>query len=934
MSGESLGFIRALLLLENHPLEVLEKVKQAFPLESPSDLENLVQSEVELLSGTKAVLQPNLTYAETQLLGKVKTYINNQLAANKPLATIKTDVNGLWAPHVVAIAIAQVEKELSETYVWPDGGVAKDPGKPQWYPGPDVNSKFWLTLRKNLENSNLSEDAVADLDTMSTKIVSCLPPPNSESYAGRGLVLGYVQSGKTTSFMAVISKAVDAGYRFVIVLSGTTNNLRAQTQARLEQQLTANQHSWHWLTGVDKDFSAVKNANNLLKPSDTRIIAVVKKNKAVLKRLFAWLDSANSLTRGMLPVLVIDDESDQASVNTARQQNARTAINEALHDILATTFLKKVAYVGYSATPFANLLVDTTDKESIYPKDFVVSLPLNPDYFGPERLFGSALPDDDDEVQTWDVIRDIPNTDVDLVKPPKKRPLDWKPSLTKSLEDSVRWFLIASAIRRLRGHESSWSSMMIHTSPNVRPHEEMKDLVTDLLGSWKSDKSLFQQQSVLQLEGEVARSKDFMNPDLEELLSVRSSELLELVEAVLDDTKVLVDNHASLDRLDYSTEPHPVIVVGGNTLSRGLTLEGLVSTFFLRTSSAYDSLLQMGRWFGYRKGYEDLQRIWLANDAPYSLKSWFRKLAFVEQEIRDQIEVLTVSGISPSELGVRIRQLPGMAITAAAKMRNAVRAELSYSGTQPQTILFSENEDIQKQNLQLLKEFVASVGTKFKENDSGFAALSVDSATILDFIGSYQFPDASLVLQSDKISSYVKRLNADDELLTWNIAIYSNAKKSAPTEILTDGITVGMANRSKLITEHEIIDIKTLISVGDLVADVPSLRAAVRSDKGTLRKSDLLAQRRLHDDTKGRGLLGIYVIDPKSKVSLRESHEREKLDLETPLVGLFFIFPDSNNPNAAVFVTPNLQDQAELEELDEESEISVLEGDETMEDTK
>jgi hypothetical protein len=934
MSGESLGFIKALLFQGRDPLEVLETVKQSFPLESPSDLEKLVESEVERLNGNRVKVQSELTYAETQLLEKVKTYINNQLAANKPFGTIKDDVYSLWAPNVAEIAIAQVEKHLAETYVWPDGGIAKDTGKPQWYPGPDINSKFWLTLRKNLESSNLSEGAVADLDGMSTKIVACLPPPNSETFSGRGLVLGYVQSGKTTSFMAVISKAVDAGYRFVIVLSGTTNNLRAQTQSRLEQQLTANQHNWHWLTGIDKDFSAFNNANNLLQPSETRIIAVVKKNKAVLKRLYAWLDSANALTRGKLPVLIIDDESDQASVNTARQQNARTAINKALHDLLDTSFLRKIAYVGYSATPFANLLVDTTDADSIYPRDFVVSLPLNPDYFGPERLFGSALLADEGDSETWDVIRDIPNSDVDLVKPPKKRTITWKPTLTESLKDSVRWFLIATAVRRIREHDLAWSSMMIHTSPNVQPHEDMKKIIEELLNSWSQDRSLLKQESLLQLTSEVGRSSEFIEPDLSEMLADRSAEFFEALEGTLQDTKVLVDNYASLDRLDYSLDPFPVIVVGGNTLSRGLTLEGLVSTFFLRTSSAYDSLLQMGRWFGYRKGYEDLQRIWLANEAPYSLKTWFGKLAFVEQEIRDQIEVLTISGISPSELGVRIRQLPGMSITAAAKMRSAVKAELSYSGTQPQTILFSEDPEIQKENFELLKTFVESIDHELKKNDSGFAAISMDSATVMDFVRAYQFPDASLVLQSDRISSYVQKLNDDGELLTWNVAIYSNAKKNAPTKQLSSLIKVGMANRSKLKTENEIIDIKTLISVGDLVADVPSLRAAARGDKGTLRKSDLLAQRMLHEDTKARGLLGIYVIDPKSKVSLKESTEREKLDLETPLVGLFFVFPESTNPNAAVFVTPNLQDQAELEDLDEEAQITVLEGDEEKEDAK
>jgi hypothetical protein len=306
----------------------------------------------------------------------------------------------------------------------------------------------------------------------------------------------------------------------------------------------------------------------------------------------------------------------------------------------------------------------------------------------------------------------------------------------------------------------------------------------------------------------------------------------------------------------------------------------------------------------------------------------------VEQEIRDQIEELTTSGIRPSELGVRIRQLPGMAITAAAKMQNAVRAELSYSGTQPQTILFSHDKDLQKQNFELLKTFAASLGSQLKPNEAGFAGLAIDAKTILDFVGKYQFPEGSLVLQSDKISSYVKKLNDDGELVTWNVAIYSNAKKSAPKIDLSEAISVGMANRAKLNTEHATIDIKTLISVGDIVADVPSLRVDVRSKSGTLKKSDLLAKRREHEDTKDRGLLGVYVIDPKSKVSLRDSHEREKLDLETPLVGLFFVFPDSKNPNAFEFVTPNLEDKAELEELDEESALLVLEGDESIEGDK
>jgi hypothetical protein len=921
MSPSAAKFIKVLLKEGMGPEDVLLAAQKKFSGIELAVIEELIHNEIKALNNPLGTDHPELTKVQEQQLLNIKNSACKRLANGESVENARLELEGLGLPsHLVEIAFEELRIQLGLIYEWPVGGLAKVVG-PEWYPGPDADSKYWLGLRENLE-SVLDETAVAELDTSSTRIVSCLPPPFSADFSGRGLVLGYVQSGKTTSFMSVIAKAADAGYKLVIVLSGTTNNLRSQTQNRLEQQLTEGEHSWHWLTDSEKDFTTSGNAGNLLQTPNIRLIAVVKKHKRRLDLLRKWLNSANSLSRGNLPVLIIDDESDQASINTARQKNSRTAVNKALHDLVDSKFLKKVAYIGYSATPFANMLIDATDSESLYPRDFVNSLPRNPDYFGPERIFGSSLLREDEPDFGMDVIRDIPNSDVDLLKPAKGKALAWKPVATESLKDSVRWFLIASAVRVLRGQGDSWTTMMVHTSPNVKQHESVAELVSDLVKEWSADLIKFAIDCKNQIVEEVERTRDFASEDIVSIST--NAEHIEFQNAlfeVISKTRVLIDNYVSQDRLDYTGDSYPVIVVGGNTLSRGLTLEGLVSTFFLRTSSAYDSLLQMGRWFGYRKGYEDLQRMWLANEDPYLLSTWFRRLAFVEQEIRDQIDEMTTSGVTPSEIGIRIRKLPGLSITAASKMRHAVKAELSYAGTQPQTILFSESLEVQASNLAAVKSLAAELSPKLIRDKNWPRSLGVSSDVVLDFIGKYSFPPNSVVLQSKRIANYISKLNNDEELLLWNVVFYNNARKEAEPHLILDSLEIRMANRSRMKSVTESIDIKTLISVGDLVADAPHLKQEQKKEDGTLKKSDLLRARALDGATAGRGLLGVYLIDPQSKPTFKESlNDRVPLNLETPLVALYFVFPETKNVSAADFYIPNLLDKAELEAADSDLE--------------
>ena len=794
-----------------------------------------------------------------------------------------------------------------------------------WYLGPKESSSRWNRFLSGLkEEGHIGEETLDDLDTSTTQILNCMPNPRAltASFSSRGLVMGHVQSGKTTNFLGVTAKAADEGYRLIIVLSGVTNNLRSQTQERLEAAIEPGQ--WNMLTSIDSDFQRNKaNAQVLLSNGVLRNIAVVKKNKSRLVSLYKWLESANAATRKALPVLVIDDECDQATVNAGTKEK-RNAINKALMDILDPNFLPRNSYVGYSATPFANILADTTDTGGVYPKDFVVSLKASPGYFGAAKLFGTDLLDgDEDTPHIADIVRNIPESEADIVCPPKKRAdaEKWHPTMQAQLEKSIMWFILATAVRWSREDQDKWSTMMVHTSSNIKPHEKTHQMIwsyiQNLSSIWDSPQVLAKFESLW--NEEIDRASGL------EQDQVRSwNEAKTHIGAVISKVHVITDNSSSLDRLNYGleAEPHPVVVVGGNTLARGLTLNGLVSSYFVRTSNAYDSLMQMGRWFGYRPRYADLQRIWMANDPPRKTAYWFKELSLVEEEIRQQIEIYAREGRSPSELGIKIKKLPGMAITAAAKMKSAMIAQIGFGSTRQQTILFRHEEEAQALNQSLLRNFVTEVGhQKFIGNgDGGIVALGISSEVIMKFLSEYQMHPDTRTMQSDLVNKYIENLNAEGELKSWNVALYSNQRGAKEFE-LGSGIKVRMANRSKMRGDSETINIKTLISLGDMVADKPSLKDVA---KGLVSKGEKVSETELrfareHDpDTKGVGLLGIYVIDKDSVPANLKSDSRVPLDSELDLIGVYLVFPETDSEFNVDYVSPNIKpEEVDFEDIDD-----------------
>ena len=353
-----------------------------------------------------------------------------------------------------------------------------------WYGGSRAGDIYWPSFRSRL---SFDDDALLSLENRADRIVSLLDSPGGDKVDTRGLVLGYVQSGKTTSFMSVIAKAADTGYRVFIILSGITDNLRSQTQARVDEMLVGmspeERARWHWLTDADKDFAlSPQNAANILKNQESRVIAVVKKNPYRLRRLGKFLDGAGDPILSTSPVLLIDDEADQATINVAQQSSEKvriSRINQLIRKILAHP---KVAYVAYTATPFANLLINPGDYEDLYPRDFIVDLAAPDDYFGAEKIFGRAPTNAADQAMDdgLDIVRIVPDSDISDVRPPSRKAMaTWEPTVPPSLAEALRWFILATAARRARDGSARHSTMLVHTSMLTVAHNAQKQAMNE-----------------------------------------------------------------------------------------------------------------------------------------------------------------------------------------------------------------------------------------------------------------------------------------------------------------------------------------------------------------------------------------------------------------------------------------------------------------------
>jgi len=781
---------------------------------------------------------------------------------------------------------------------------------PGWYTGPSAEDRFWPALRKYLlENKGWDEVAIDSVDQASTKIVSNLEPPGRAKIDTRGLVVGYVQSGKTANYTAVIAKTADVRYKFFVVLAGMTNSLRSQTQARLNQDLVdLTSSEWIVLTDVENDFypGPHRNVNAFLADhSHQRVLCVVKKNSNVLKRLLMWLKAASKQSLSNCPVLIIDDEADQASVNASRYAEERTRINSLLLEILTT--LPKAAYIGYTATPFANVFIDPSVPEDLYPRDFIIDLPKPDNYFGPERIYGRDLLDYDEdgaEYEGLDVIRLVDSSEVPLLKPHRSSDrYGFEPEITQSLENALRYFWMAASARIARGQVDQHSTMLIHTSMYIDIQERFSPLIEQykraVVNKLRRRDDQFEQELRTQWQEEQGCLPAVSMGET----SISFDQLRSYLTNVVEKADIVVENSRSDRRLSYEEGGQIQIVIGGNTLSRGLTLEGLIVSFFIRTSNAYDTLLQMGRWFGYRKGYSDLPRIWMTPE----LMEYFYDLATVEQEIRNDIARYE-EDMTPLQFGIRIKQHPALNITSQLKMQAAVPAEISFDNGYHQTVIFDHKDNNWLLNNQKavrnLIENIAARNIDPDVNNGRIVFHNVPVVDILMFFNEYQVHPETRTLQPRLIKGYIRNQNDYGELEQWNVVIKRRKILEGDELInLGAGIETPLLTRSKRRSSLTSAHLGVIMSHGDVIIDLDLEPAHKRGQKD----SDLQKHR-----PTGIGLLVIY---PISKDSQSKSKDRVPLEASEHIIGFGIVFPKATQSTPQTYMTVDLSG-VEMDELE------------------
>lgn len=723
-----------------------------------------------------------------------------------------------------------------------------------WLPArrADLDFFFWNRYKKYLEEiKHWNPRVTATLDKVSDEIVDLLgDPKSSEPFQRRGLVLGDVQSGKTANYTAISNKAADTGYRIIIVLAGMMENLRQQTQSRLDAEFSGRKSEYYLdpkaeqeiknlpvgvgrygvqkriaaFTSVAKDFDInVLKSNDLnLQSVSDPVVLVVKKNKRILNNLIKWLSKSKDSSTGkiMLPMLLIDDEADNASVNTKSEDDNPAAINACIRKLLNGFY--QASYLGITATPFANIFInpETEDEmvgDDLFPRDFIYSLAPPSNYIGADKIFG-------DTPAFSDVLIPLRRDEMDLFFPfTHKKDLDVD-ALPPSMYEAMAYFLLFNAIRDLRGDYTEHRSMMIHVSRFTDVQNKMAEVVNEWLVQMKSD---IQNYAALpdkqreKISGLRYLHKVWDKYNLQEISGATWDEVCQLylnravapiaVRAVNQKTGA-----TSLDYFNHKDDGLRVIAIGGNSLSRGLTLEGLAVSYFYRKSQMYDTLLQMGRWFGYRPNYEDLFKIWMSEEAI----DWYGYITRAANELKDEIAKMKLANQTPMEFGLKVRQDPNSLIaTARNKMRSAtqVRRPVTVSGKLLETPRLKANLDILKTNEIAFKDFVdhlASVGT-LDESEKQYYWRDVPKELIIQLLLDFETHPWHLAFQGRALSEYIDE-KMDDK--TWDVALVTDGEGGAYAQGLKYGSTmlpIRATERRTVIADDKMIRISgTKVKVG------------------------------------------------------------------------------------------------------------------------
>jgi hypothetical protein len=710
-----------------------------------------------------------------------------------------------------------------------------------------INWRFWARYERYLSREfGLPPIVVNGLHSLTDKVLERLEDPvRPGPWDRRGMVVGSVQSGKTANYTGLVCKAIDAGYKLVVILAGIHSNLRSQTQLRIDEgvtgfdtrnsrKLAANslwigvgknageRHPIHSLTSSaeDGDFSKkIASTLNVMLGSDP-VVLVIKKNGHLLKNLHEWVtavagtqtaEGAKTVIRDV-PLLLIDDEADNASINTKSKEGADPELDVSVINGRIRTLLdsfEKSAYVGYTATPFANIFINP-DAESpkhgadLFPRSFIINVDAPSNYIGPARVFGLAGDPDREipEQPGLNIVREL--TDYAAEFPPKHK-IDHVPhDLPDSLRLAIRCFILICAARRVRGQTSKHNSMLVHVTRFQPVQNHTTRLVRDELiglqrrirdGDGARRPSIREELRQLWDEEFVPVSSDFGAEAQPVVAWEALNAELHAAAAKIDVAVINSSSHTPLDYKAHENQGRSVIAVGGDKLSRGLTLEGLSVSYFLRTSKMYDTLLQMGRWFGYRSGYVDLCRLFTTSE----LKRWYRHIALAEAELRREFDHMVATGQTPKTYGLRVRTHPaGMIVTALNKMSHSRVQELSWAGVLVQTTQFYKAPSITAVNLGAVEGFLTVLGNPALAQEMPGSRIwkNVCAAEVGTFLAKLRFPpEAARAGGAELVQFILKQASkTEPELTHWTVVLVGSG--SASDKRIIAGRATGLVSRT------------------------------------------------------------------------------------------------------------------------------------------
>ena len=739
--------------------------------------------------------------------------------------------------------------------------------RPYW-----ESHKQWL-----LENDKKPVDVVASIDKSTDEIMSLLENPlRQDSWDRRGMVVGNVQSGKTSNFIALANKALDSGYKFIIILSGLTKDLRKQTHDRLDsgffgfntehasimdseymlplgkirQEQKIKRPNTLTNSGINGDLSTstLRGAMNF-QTEDAKLFCI-KKNKTSLQNAInnilkdpnisskIEIDYSNYKFKKLSkikdqPILIIDDEVDHASVDTGmkaldeednpnEEYNPKT-INRLIRMLL--NMYDRKSYIGYTATPFANVFIHPKAKtknegEDLFPKSFIQDLPEPSNYYGIKKLFSEEKDDIEDSF-----LENIDDhcTDPGDIKcsegwiPPKhlknhEAIFDGEDKHTKSLRKAILNFIISCSIRNLRGHIKQHKSMLIHVTKYILVNEQVKFQVIKtmdrlrsiLLNPGTSEYNLLKEE----ISKEIKEFSHKENYSFEDLINFSEG-----IEDVIKDISLNIKNLSgnSSDTLDYERYKNiknrglQTIIIGGDRLSRGITLEGLSVSYFLRSSKMYDTLMQMGRWFGYRDGYEDLCKLFTT----YDLRDWFYHIAEATEELKLQFRIMSEQNKTPKDFGLKVKSHPLLMVTSRVKMQHGYKIKSSFIDHFGQTTSF----DLSKvdQNYETAQKLINTIGEPIENNlikraygneKNSFVWKNIDSLKIIDFLKNYKIHRDAQLVRPDYYAQYIKNLNSINELNNWTIGLMGSGSTNV-LENICDKYEVNLLKRKARKTYDE-----------------------------------------------------------------------------------------------------------------------------------